>query len=468
MPMRGVTVYGLTLIASIVVAVASAPAEQGRHFDRQTPVVAVYAKTHGAVVNISGQRTVTRRRSPPSTWPPSFGLWGPRFPQQVPVLGSGFVLHEDGFIVTNAHVIEGVERIKVVFPDGREYRARRVSAEAGKDLAVLAIETEERLPFVELGRSSDLMIGETVIAIGNPYGYANTVTSGVVSATGRDLRVTEDFWLRGLIQTDASINPGNSGGPLLNVNAQLIGINTAIRAEAENIGFAIPVDTLAENLSQMLMPEKLRRVRLGLTMGPMMTDRRFRGLTVDAVSKDSPAEQKGLQAGDLIVQMDGTALHSVIDFYVKMMPKRVGDPIVLQYVRNQQGRQEIRTVELTLLPRPLPDGRLLARQYFQMEISPLTAAVAHRFDFESAYPILIVTAVEPNGPAARAGIRSADLLLQVNGTTVRDEREFAHAMEKIGTDDTVTFRILRITLGLLGQIDRHLRISVPVHQAKVP
>lgn len=456
----------LAILVLNLATVALAPAEQALRFDRYTPTVAVYAKTHRAVVNISGQRTVTPRQWPQSNWPPSFDWRGPRFPRQVPVLGSGFVLHEDGYIVTNAHVIEGVERTKVVFSNGREYRARRVNAEIDKDLAVLVIETEEKLPFVELGRSSDLMIGETVIAIGNPYGYANTVTSGVVSATGRDLQVTEGFWLRGLIQTDASINPGNSGGPLLNVNAQLIGINTAIRAEAENIGFAIPVDTLVANLSHMLMPEKLRRVRLGLTVGRMTTDRRFKGLTVDAVSTDSPAEQKGLQARDLILTVDGTPLHSAIDFYVKMIHKDIGEPIVLQYVRNRQDQQEIQTVKLTLSPRPLPDGRRLAQTYFQMEVSPLTNAIAQRFDFESAYPILIVTAIKPDGPAAQAGIRSADLLLQVNGVTVRDAAEFSREMEKIGTGDTVTFRILRITMGLLGQIDRHLQITVPARGPK--
>ena len=196
------------------------------------------------------------------------------------VLGSGFVVHEDGFIVTNAHVVENVNRIKAVFSDGREFQARLISADAKQGPGRAGIDAGGKLPFIELGRSDDLMIGETVIAIGNPYGYSNTVTSGVVSAVGRDIQVSEGYWLRGLIQTDAPINPGNSGGPLLNVNGQLIGITTAIRAEAQNIGFAIPVDTLVDNVSQMLMPEKLRRVRLGLTIGRMTTAGPFRGLVV--------------------------------------------------------------------------------------------------------------------------------------------------------------------------------------------
>jgi serine protease Do len=438
-------------------------AQERLQFDRQTPVVKVYERTHKAVVNVSGEQTVSRR-----AWPgfDQFDLWGPRFEQQVPVLGSGFVVHEDGFIVTNAHVVEGVKRIKVVFSDGREFQAEIVSVDTDKDLAVLAIKAGEKLPFIELGRSNDLMIGETVIAIGNPYGYANTVTSGVLSAVGRDIQVTEGYWLRGLIQTDAPINPGNSGGPLLNVNGQLIGITSAIRAEAQNIGFAIPVDTLADNLSHMLMPEKLRRVRLGLSMGRMQTQGQFTGLAIDAVSKGSPADQKGLAAGDLITAIDGHNLRSIIDFYVTMMNKDVGEPIRVTYVRPKETKPAGRVVELSLLPRPLPDGRALARGFFQMEVSELTAAVARRFDFQSAYPILIVTDVDARGIAGRTGIQPGDLLLQVNDATVRNLEEFSLEMEKVTEGDTVEFKILRISIGLFGQIERRFLVRLPAGAAK--
>jgi len=427
-------------------------------FDRQTPVVRVYERTHKAVVNVSGQQTVSRR-----VWPEfgQFDPWGPRFEQQVPVLGSGFVVHEDGFIVTNAHVVEGVKRIKVVFSDGREFQANVVSVDTSKDLAVLAVKANEKLPAIELGRSNDLMIGETVIAIGNPYGYSNTVTSGVVSAVGRDIKVTEDYWLRGLIQTDAPINPGNSGGPLLNVNGELIGVTTAIRAEAQNIGFAIPVDSLVENLSHMLMPEQLRRVRLGLTVGRMQTVGQLTGLAVDAVSKGSPADGKGLAPGDLIVEVDGHKLTSVIDFYVRMMNKAVGEPIRLTYVRPGDGART-RQTQLSLLPRPLPDGQALARTYFQMDVSELTAAVARRFDFQNAYPILIVTDVASQGIAAQIGLRGGDLILQVNDATVRNMEEFSLEMEKITEGDTVELQILRISVGIFGQTERRFLVRLPV------
>ena len=423
-------------------------------FDRRTPVVKVYQNTHKAVVNIAGERMVSSSAWPGYDWPDVFDFWGPRYQRQVAVLGSGMVVHEDGYVITNAHVIKGSEKIKVVFSDGSEYQARIVSGDETKDLAVLKIQVDKKLPFIHLGRSDDLMIGETVVAIGNPYGYANTVTSGVVSAVGRDIQVAEGFWLRGLIQTDAPINPGNSGGPLLNINGELIGVNTAVRAEAENIGFAIPVDTLVDNLSHMLMPEKLRRVRLGLVVGGMKKIGEFSGLIVDSVSKASPADQQGISAGDLILEIDGRKLTSVIDFYVKIMDKDVGEPIRVTYVKSAVAPLQSRTVELTMQPRPLPDGHVLVSQFFQMEVSELTNQVARKFNFQSAYPILIITSVEQGGIAEQTGLKAGDLILQINNATVRNLKELSLEMETINEGDTVDIQIMRIGVGIFGQVQQ--------------
>jgi len=445
----------ITVIQLLVTGLwAPVAAGENQTFDRQTPVVKVYQDTHEAVVNISGERPLSSSAWGGFDFPDMFDLWGRRFRARVAVLGSGMVVHEDGYVITNAHVVKGVGKIKVVFSDGSELPATIVSADESKDLAVLNVPAEKKLPFIRLGRSNDLMIGETVIAIGNPYGYANTVTSGVVSAVGRDIQVTEGFWLRGLIQTDASINPGNSGGPLLNVNGELIGVNTAIRAEAQNIGFAIPVDTLADNLSHMLMPEKLRRVRLGLTMGRMKTTGEFTGLVVDSVSKASPADEQGVSAGDIVLEIDGHELASVIDFYVKMMDKEVGEPIEVTYIRPAAARLQSRTVKLTMQPRLLPDGREFVSRFFQMDVSELTEPVARKFDFESAYPILIVTDVQSGGIAHQAGLLAGDLILEINGTTVRNVKELSLEMEKVNEGDTVEIKVMRIAVGVFGQVQR--------------
>ena len=435
-------------------------------FDRRTPVVKVYEQAHEAVVNIAGERLVSNSAWPGYEWPDMFDFWGPRYQRQVAVLGSGMVVHEDGYVITNAHVIKGSEKIKVVFSDGGEFEAKIISGDESRDLAVLKIPVDKKLPFVRLGRSNDLMIGETVIAIGNPYGYANTVTSGVVSAVGRDIQVAEGFWLRGLIQTDAPINPGNSGGPLLNINGELIGVNTAVRAEAENIGFAIPVDTLVDNLSHMLMPEKLRRVRLGLVMGRMKKIGGFSGLLVDSVSKASPADQQDISAGDLLLEIDGRKLTSVIDFYVKMMGKEVGEPIQVTYVKAAAAPLRSRTVKLTMESRPLLDGRTLASQFFQMEVSELTDQVARKFGFQSAYPILIVTDIERGGIAEKTGLAAGDLILQINNATVRNVRELSLEMEKINEGDAVDIKIMRISVGIFGQVQQRYTARLTAQSKK--
>ena len=451
-------ITGVQLLLTGLVDPVSAQGE--RAFDRHTPVTKVYQSTHKAVVNIAGERLMSTSRGPGYLWPDMFDLWGPRFQRQVAVLGSGMVVHEDGYVITNAHVILGAQKIKVVFDDGREFPATIISADEAKDLAVMTITAGEKLPFIHLGRSYDLMIGETVIAIGNPYGYANTVTSGVVSAVGRDIQVAEGTWLRGLIQTDAPINPGNSGGPLLNVNGDLIGVNTAIRAEAQNIGFAIPVDTLADNLSQMLMPEKLRRVRLGLTVGRMKKAGQYAGLVVDSVSKASPADEKGISAGDILLEIDGRKLTNLLDFYIQMMGKQIGEPIDIKYVTPGGARLRTRNVRLTMLARPLPDGRKRVSDFFQMEVSELTQRVAQRFGFNSAYPVLIVTKVEPGGVADRAGLEQGDLIVQVNNATVSNVRELSLEMEAVNDGDAVDIRIMRIRVGVFGQVQRPYRVRL--------
>jgi len=194
---------GAGLITLFLCNLPLAASENPAANPRRTAVVEVYERTHKAVVNISGQRVIETSVWP--EWPDVPGFGGPRYQREVKVLGSGVVVHEDGLIVTNSHVVEDATQIKVIFADGREFQAELVNAEQNKDLAILSIKTPQRLVTVDLGRGDDLMIGETVIAIGNPYGYANTVTSGVISALGRDIQVSEGFWLRGLIQTDAPI-----------------------------------------------------------------------------------------------------------------------------------------------------------------------------------------------------------------------------------------------------------------------
>lgn len=441
-----------------------APVPEAPAYERRTPVVDVYEKNNAAVVNIAGRRYVSTSGRRGFDWFDSPGIWGPRYRRQVAVLGSGIVVHEDGFIITNSHVIKGAEKLKAVFSDGREFSAEIINADESKDLAVLRIQAEEELPFIKLGRSNDLMIGETVVAIGNPFGYQNTVSSGVISAVSRDIQIEEGFWLRGLIQTDAAINPGNSGGPLLNINGLLIGINTAIRAEAQNIGFAIPVDTLAENLREMLMPEELRRVQLGLVVGRRRKIGPFEGLEVLSVNRASPAAKADMTAADVILEIDGHKVSGLIDFYVKLMNKEVGEPILVKYARRDGNSVTTGTAKLAMQPRPLPDGRKLIKGFFEMQVSELTDRVASEFGFESSYPVLIVTDVVRRGVAHTAGIRPGDLILEIGGVTVRNYKELALVAEQIHEGNTIEFRIMRISMGQFGQIQRQFMVPLKAQE----
>jgi serine protease Do len=429
-------------------------------------VVKAYETCHEAVVNISGQRVVTTSVWPGFDLPNLFDLGGPSYQQKIPVLGSGFVVHPNGYIVTNAHVVQGTDKIKAIFSDGREYQARVVNTDSNRDLAVLAVDTDHPLHALRLGKSDDLMIGESVIAIGNPYGYSNTLTSGVISALSRDIQVSDNFWLRGLIQTDASINPGNSGGPLLNITGDLIGINTAIKADAQNIGFAIPVDTLVNNISHMLMPEQLRRVRLGLSLGRLKTINNYKGLVVDSVTPLSPADQHGIRNGDLLLRLDGRPLTSMIDFYVQMINKAVGEPMSVEYIHPTDTPLIPQTATLTLAPRPIPDGKALAEDFFQMSVSELTDTLAQRFNFESAYPVLIVTKVQAGGQAQRTGLKPGDLILRVYQNTVRNITEFSLEMEKVSEGQAVDFEILRIGIGVFGQVEQRYAVKLKAQRAR--
>ncbi len=460
----------VTIAAFLVISVIlSTPAicEETLNFNRKTPIVAVYQKTNDTVVNISGTRTVSTSSMPGFEWPDLFDMWGPQLKQQVSVLGSGVVVHEDGYVMTNAHVVEESQNIKVIFSTGEEYPATVIASDTDKDLALVKIKANKKLPFVHLGRSNDLMIGETVIAIGNPYGYANTLTSGILSATDRDIHVSEGTWLRGLIQTDAPINPGNSGGPLFNINGELIGINTAIAAGAENIGFAIPVDTIAKNLGQMLMPEKLRRVRLGLAVGRMETTGSYTGLTVDSVTESSPAEKEGLKASDIILEVDDHKLSNIIDFYIRMMGKDIGEPIKIKYARGEGSSARTNIVTLKILERPLPDGRKLAQGFFQMTVSNLDDKAAKQFGFESAYSVLIITAIDNNGIADTIGLKAGDLILTVNGNEVHNMDEFSAEMEKVNAGDNVGMTIMRIGIGPFGQVQRRYSVTLKAQAQKV-
>ncbi|MAG17017.1 MAG: hypothetical protein CMJ21_03005 [Phycisphaerae bacterium] len=420
--------------------------------DRRTPVVRVFEQSRNAVVNISTTQIVQLRD------PLGFDLFEqffhmPRrrtFRRQS--VGSGFVLHEAGYIVTNAHVVARTAERKVLFADERAFDAQVVALDHEHDLAVLKIDADGPLATLPLGTSHDLMVGETVIAIGSPLGLSDTVTAGVISAVDRELEFGDGKSFKGLIQTDASINPGNSGGPLLNILGDLIGVNTAMRGDAQNIGFAIPVDQLYKVLPEMLDVERRYGINVGIHVVAFETPDGQR-LKIKSIDPDSPAHKSALRDQLVFIdQVDGRPVRTAIDYHIAMIGKRPGDALTLGV---RFGKSPPTIVELRIAQRPRPDATVLLRDKFGIVTMPLThdAARALRVRTDSG---LLVTAVESDSPAHDAGVRRGDLLVRLGRHGAARLDELGELLEKVKPGQPIRVAVIRMsgntTLQLIGEM----------------
>jgi serine protease Do len=409
---------------------------------RITPEVKVYRKAHPAVVNISAKRMV--RRGPGLFGRDPFDdIFPSPFRRRVPVrsLGSGVLIHETGYIVTNAHVVRRASEVTVILADEEtKVPARLISVDADYDLAILKVDPasakRDKLPYLPLGRSDDIMVGEKVVAIGNPLGYANSLTSGHVSALRRTLEFSGGLKYEDLIQIDAPINPGNSGGALLNIKGELIGINTAIRADAQNIGFAIPVGQLADEMLRMLDFERINRVVLGARVMQIHDDDGCR-LVVAQVTPETPAAGK-LHPGDRLVAIDGRAISQISDYACRMHQRKTAEPITFTIIRDGKRRE----VALTLAARPRPDGGKLMAGRFGLSVRPITPALARRLRL-SVREGLLVTEVAGDSQARRVGIAPGDVVFQVGRFYVRNLEDAATILEDIEAGSRVRIGILR-------------------------
>jgi len=382
------------------------PLLAGAQTSRRTPIVAVVEKVSPAVVNISAESTVREAD-------PFFGLFGPGQRRQAQSLGSGLIVDRNGVVVTNAHVIEGASRITVTLLDGREIEADLLGADRDADLAVLKVKATG-LPAVPLGTSSDLMIGETVVAIGNPFGLSNTLTTGVLSAVGRTVpsesgeRLFTDF-----LQTDAPINPGNSGGPLVNIEGTVVGINTAIISGASGIGFAIPADRARRIVDDLLRFGELRPLWTGarlLSVSPELAQRAGlpvrRGALVVKVYPDSPATKAGLQENDVLVAVNGHPIVAREDVSTALYTAGVGNPVTLDVRRGE------RTLTVTLRTVPPPQG--LGLRFLEESVG---------LDVTVSRGALAIQRVIGGTLAARRGLRAGDVILGANGQEVSSTEE---------------------------------------------
>jgi len=420
---------------------------------RESAVVRAVRKVSPAVVNISTAYETRSRPNPFSGFGSPFfdeffkDFFDPRFErrQQHTSLGSGVIIDgERGLILTNAHVIQRSGTIKVVLQDEREYEARVVGADPDSDLAVLKIEPKEKLPSIAMGNSDDLMIGETVIAIGNPFGFSHTVTTGVISALNRSIR-TDDRVFQDFIQIDASINPGNSGGPLLNINGELIGINTAIYAKAQGIGFAIPIRKARRTVEDLVRYGEVKQAWIGLVvqeldekMAQYLNYPGRKGVMLKAVEAESPAQRAGLREGDILLVLGNKKIASLDDYLAASRDVTAGETLEAQVWRG--GRPQTVTVKTTEFPIERADQ--LAWSLLGIRVEDLTPK--SRKDFRiAAREGVWVTEVRPGSQLARIAVRPGDVIRQIDDAATATHDEFRRVLVKARYKNSLMLLIQR-------------------------
>ncbi|MEO2025587.1 MAG: trypsin-like peptidase domain-containing protein [Fuerstiella sp.] len=396
--------------------------------------------------------------------------------RRVSGMGTGIVVDERGYIVTNYHVIHDVDQITVTLKNGETLAAKKVSFDRKYDMAIIHVDASEPLTVMPLGTSCDVMLAENVFAVGNAFGYEHTVTSGIVSAIGRDVEVDETQSYENLIQTDASINPGNSGGPLLNMNGQVIGINVAIRAGAQRIGFALPIDDARRTIARLLSTERLR----GISHGVFATDVKTpsdQQLVIDEVIDGSAADICGLQNGDVIREIRGIQIHDGADWERGLLDVPVGTVLDVSIVRGGQAT----TLPFTVgVGRNMPatvadrDGQSLAVQTVatpnETEAADIHGKVASMLGLRLASLSthdrniigrrykggMKVVSVVSGGRAARHGIRRGDILLGLDGYETLDDRNLKFILldSRLKNLKELSFQIYRQHHGaLVGSMD---------------
>lgn len=375
------------------------------------------------------------------------GPFGMRPGQPVPkqkssALGSGFIISADGYIVTNNHVVEGADKVTVKLNDDKSagLAATVVGTDEETDLALLKVESPTPLPVLSFGNSDAMEVGDWVVAIGNPFGLSNTVTAGILSAKGRDIHAGP---FDNFLQTDASINPGNSGGPLINMNGEVIGINTAISASGQGIGFAIPSNLASRVINDLREGKKVSRGWLGVTiqdvdenMAKALGLKDAKGALIGSVMDDEPADKAGLRAGDVIVRVGDTPIDSasaVTRSVASLKPDTKVDVVVIR-----DGKEVTRSVKLgerashsTVMQN---NGQQSEGGELGVSVKPLTPEDARALQLSGDVKGLLVVGVNGNGPAAEAGVRTGDVIMSANLKPVISADELLSIIRKEGKE----------------------------------
>ena len=368
-------------------------------------------------------------------------------------LGSGFIIDEEGYIVTNNHVVKGADKIKVILKDEREFDAEIKGRDPNTDLALIKIKSDNDLPFIKLGDSDTLKVGEWVLAIGNPFGLEHTVTAGIISAKGRVIGSGpyDDF-----IQTDASINPGNSGGPLINMEGKVVGINTAIIAGGQGIGFAIPVNLAKGIIDQLKTKGEVTRGWLGVGIQDLTKELKEyygvkdgEGVLVTQVFPDDPAAKAGMKAKDIILEVNGEKVDSSRELSRMIAEASVGQNVEIVVLR--KGSKKVFNITLSKrkdTERADAGDRSEKKHEFGIAVSNLTPETARQFNLKDDEGVIVV-GVEPDSKGEKAGILPGDVIREVNHEDVDDVDEYSAEIGKVKSGETVYFYILRANRGFM-------------------
>jgi len=365
-------------------------------------------------------------------------------------LGSGFIINKEGYILTNYHVIENATEIIVTLSaDKKDYTAEVIGQDQKLDTALIKIKANGDLPVATIGNSDDLKIGEWVVAIGNPFGLGGTVTAGIVSQKGRVIGAGpyDNF-----IQTDASINPGNSGGPLFNTRGEVVGINTAIIAGGQGIGFATPINMVKEVLIQLKEKGKVTRGWIGVSIQELTPElaRSFglkdaEGVLVSSVSPGDPAEKAGLKAGDVITSFDGKRISDLSDLPRTVATTAPGQTVEIKILRD--GKEKALFVKVGIRAEDeqaeaAPEKDLSPDNRLGLSVQPITPEMSKRRGVEDTEGV-IISSVAPDSPAMAAGLRRGDVIKEIDRKPVKSIEDYSRYISEAGKNDIVLFRIVR-------------------------
>ena len=442
---------------------------------RQTAVVKAVRQAAPSVVNIRGEKKVSATGSAADH---DSG-------RRVNGMGTGVIIDPRGYIITNHHVVDGVSEIQVTLDRGEQYVARLIDRDPATDLAVIKIDCPRKLRAINLGCSADLMTGEPVIAVGNAFGYEHTVTRGIISSLHRAVQVSDAQYYSDLIQTDASINPGNSGGALLNIDGEMIGIVVAVRAGAQGIGFAIPVDKAIAVVTDLLSSRNDSNSFHGMTLacaankarkvkkvsvssetlsaqkgvdlnGQSVPQKHKRGVFVTAVDDKSPAAKAGLKPGDLLTKVDDLQIHRGLDFQRALLGRTAGDRLSIQLERDGK----LVELELTLVAADAANSNhATSWKVLGLELKRVDPK-QFRKKYKTRYRGgLTVTSVRPNSPAAAQGIHKGDVLVGMHiwETVSLDNVSYILKRPDLSKKGKIKFFILRDGETLYGYLSLAMR-----------